>query len=319
MPKISVILPIYNVEKYLDNCIQSVLAQTFTDFELILVDDESPDKCPEICETWALKDERIHVLHKKNGGLSDARNAGFEISVGEWITFIDSDDAIRPDFLSYLLYSAQKNDAQISICSALSCPEDKPIPEEEHKAISEKCYTTDEALSSLFLYQINPNAWAKLYHRSVFLPEIRYPKGKINEDLYTTYLLFANANRIFVGNRQLYLYTVRDSSIMGACRRKIHPDKLEGNITICQWLLTHKPHLLTDHLTGCYMGFVADAFKIASAGTEKDNHTFYKGYLSFAKRFDSMLPGHTREKIFMHIVSHFPVLLHIRQKLRKKI
>lgn len=319
MPKISVIVPVYNVEKYLDACIQSILSQSFSDFELILVDDESPDQCPALCDAWALKDSRIRVIHKKNGGLSDARNAGFEISIGEWITFIDSDDAIRPDFLSYLYQLAQTNRAEISVCSAISCPEDDSVPEEKNSNISEKTYATDEALSALFLYEINPNAWAKLYHRSVFASDIRYPKGRINEDLYTTYLLFSNASHIVVGTRRLYLYTVRASSIMGTCRTRIHPDKLNGNIIICEWILKNKPHLIQDHIKGCYMGFVSDAFKIASACAEKENKHFYKGYKTFAARYAELLPGHHKEKIFMQVVSTCPQLLHYRQKLLKRL
>lgn len=319
MPKISVIVPVYNVEKYLNTCIESIICQSFSDFELILVDDESPDQCPFICDEWALKDPRIRVIHKKNGGLSDARNAGFEESSGEWITFIDSDDAVRPDFLSYLYRLSQTNNAKISVCSALSCPEDAPIPEETVAAYSEKTYTTDDALSALFLYEIIPNAWAKLYHRSVFLNDIRYPKGRINEDLYTTYLLFSNASHVVVGTRSLYLYTVRSSSIMGTCRTRIHPDKLDGNMIICEWILKNKPHLIQYHLKGCYMGFVSDAFKIASAGTEKENKSFYKGYRVFAARYARLLPGHRKEKIFMWIISVCPSLLHWRQKLLKRL
>ena len=112
-PKVSIIVPIYNVEKYIHKCIDSILSQTFTDFELILVDDGSPDKCGEICEQYALKDNRIKVVHKENGGLSDARNAGIDVASGKYIYFIDSDDWISPNSIISLLNFAEDNQCEI--------------------------------------------------------------------------------------------------------------------------------------------------------------------------------------------------------------
>ena len=114
---ISIIVPVYKVEKYLDRCIESVLAQTYTDFELILVDDGSPDNCPAMCDAWAEKDSRIRVIHKPNGGLSSARNAGLDIMKGEYVTFIDSDDTVLPNYLERLLTALTVNSADVSVCS----------------------------------------------------------------------------------------------------------------------------------------------------------------------------------------------------------
>ena len=113
MSKISVIIPVYKVEKYLDKCIQSVVNQTFTDLEIILIDDGSPDRCPEICEQWAKKDSRIVVIHKKNGGLSDARNAGLNIATGEFISFVDSDDWIAKNMYEIMLNYLKREKAGI--------------------------------------------------------------------------------------------------------------------------------------------------------------------------------------------------------------
>ncbi|NST07596.1 glycosyltransferase, partial [Enterococcus faecalis] len=116
MPKISIIVPVYNVEKYLEKCVRSILAQTFTDFELILVDDGSPDSSGAMCDQFAEQDQRVKVIHKENGGLSDARNAGIEIATGEYLGFVDSDDYIADDMYELLYTNIVKEDADLSIC-----------------------------------------------------------------------------------------------------------------------------------------------------------------------------------------------------------
>lgn len=116
-PIISIIVPVYKVENYLQKCIDSILAQTFRDFELILVDDGSPDRCPELCDAAAEKDSRIRVIHQKNGGLSAARNAGLDAARGGWIAFVDSDDAIEPEMYEALHDSAVKENADVAVCN----------------------------------------------------------------------------------------------------------------------------------------------------------------------------------------------------------
>ena len=116
-PEISIIVPVYKTERFLSACISSILAQTFTDFELILVDDGSPDSCPALCDAAAAKDSRIRVIHQKNRGLSGARNAGLDAAEGEWIAFVDSDDTITPDFCAKLYHAAQEAGAQMAVCN----------------------------------------------------------------------------------------------------------------------------------------------------------------------------------------------------------
>jgi len=123
MPKISVIVPVYNVEKYLAKCIDSILAQTFTDFECILINDGSPDNSPAICDEYAKKDERMKVIHKENGGVSSARNTGLDIAQGEWITFADSDDWVDENYLELMYSNAIKNNCDLSICGFKSVDE----------------------------------------------------------------------------------------------------------------------------------------------------------------------------------------------------
>ncbi|HEL7541574.1 TPA: glycosyltransferase, partial [Enterococcus faecalis] len=131
MPKISIIVPVYNVEKYLEKCVRSILAQTFTDFELILVDDGSPDSSGAMCDQFAEQDERVKVIHKENGGLSDARNAGIEIATGEYLGFVDSDDYIADDMYELLYTNIVKEDADLSICGIYDVYEGKEPVEKQ--------------------------------------------------------------------------------------------------------------------------------------------------------------------------------------------
>ncbi|PRR76504.1 glycosyltransferase [Clostridium thermopalmarium] len=218
-PKISIIVPIYNVEKYINKCIDSILAQTFTDFELILVDDGSPDNCGKICDDYAKKDSRIKVIHKKNGGLSSARNAGLDIARGEYIGFIDSDDYIHEEFYETLMNLIIKYDADIAQCEFLRVYEEENTNVQNIRFHSNKTIITlnnIEALNNLY-NENSVNAvvvWNKLYKKELF-NEIRFPKEKIHEDEYTTYQLLFNAKRIVLTSEQMYYYLQRTNSIMG--------------------------------------------------------------------------------------------------------
>ncbi len=206
MPKISVIVPVYKVESYLDRCVESILAQTFGDFELILVDDGSPDNCPALCDAWAQRDSRIKVIHKENGGLSDARNVGFAASEGQWITFIDSDDYAHPKMLQALYDGATKLGAKVSVCG-FSKTRGEPLADPTE-------LTATLRPAEDFYLQRNVNAtvaWGKLYHRSVVLP---YPKGKLHEDEFVTYRILFGCGNVAVIDAALYGYYQNPESIM---------------------------------------------------------------------------------------------------------
>lgn len=188
MPSISVIVPVYKVEKYLDRCVKSVLDQTFTDFELILVDDGSPDRCPALCDEWAAKDSRIRVIHKKNGGLSDARNAGIDAARGEYLFFADSDDYLHRCVLEALYGGLRSLGVQICACDYV-LTDGEPLPTEPPQVTAESWKPERFFLDT----RLGTVAWAKLYHKSCF-SGVRYPFGKIHEDQFTTHkLLFAQA------------------------------------------------------------------------------------------------------------------------------
>lgn len=211
MPLISVIVPVYNVEKYIHRCVDSILAQTLSNFELILVDDGSPDQCPQICDQYAEQDDRIHVIHQQNKGLSAARNAGidwvFSNSDSQWITFVDSDDWIHPQMLTFLYESASRNSVSISICG-YQCT-DGCDPQVD--IVREKIWTPEE-----FYVQQNVNAtvaWGKLYKKGCF-SGLRYPEGKLHEDEFITYQIIFACSKIVVIEAPLYAYFQNPKGIM---------------------------------------------------------------------------------------------------------
>ncbi len=220
MSQISVIVPVYKVEAYLPACIDSILAQTFTDFELILIDDGSPDHCGTICDEYAKKDVRIHVIHQENGGLSAARNAGidwvFENSDSQWITFVDSDDLIHPKYLEYLLSMVQNTGAQISTCGMLEFSEESDVPDSNFDLANNTfVYTGINAALNQYKERskIGVSACGKLYQTSLF-SNIRYPIGKLHEDQAVTPIVLSLAEAVAVSSFKLYYYRFREQSIM---------------------------------------------------------------------------------------------------------
>lgn len=234
---VSIIIPVYNVEKYLNRCIDSVIKQTYTNLEIILVDDESPDNCGKICDDYASRDKRIKVIHKKNGGISYARNEGLDNVTGKYIYFVDSDDYIFDYTIEYLYNLIIANNADIAIGQDRLIYENENIINNEgicYKEKSEKLYTSEEAIkSTLYNYGISSSAWNKLYKTELF-NNIRYPFGRICEDLATTYKLFHKSNKIIVGYRTTYNYlTNRYNSYMNA---KFKKERMDG-IYFCKEII----------------------------------------------------------------------------------
>lgn len=208
---ISIIVPIYNVEDSLKKCIESILNQTYTNLEIILVDDGSPDKCGQICDWYKEKDARIRVVHKRNGGLSDARNVGIEIASGRYIGFVDSDDYIEPDMYSLLLHAINRESAQIACCGII-----REFENGESSIIRTphiyKTYTSVEAIKEcLFQNEIGISVWCKLYKREIF-DNIRFPVGETNEDAAILLETLSRGNIVHIG-KPMYHYVVRENSI----------------------------------------------------------------------------------------------------------
>lgn len=226
---ISIIVPVYKVEKYLVRCIESIRNQTYSNLEIILIDDGSPDACPSICDEYALKDERIIVIHKENGGLSDARNTGIEMAKGEYIGFVDSDDYIHPDMYENLLKIAIANTADIAVCDVEKVYSGNYILNDEGED-NVRFYTGIQAVANIFdaeLYLRSVVAWGKLYKKSLF-DSIRYPKGKLHEDEFVTYRLYYKSSKVAYTDKRYYYYLQREDSIMGERKRKISDDVLEA-------------------------------------------------------------------------------------------
>ena len=219
LPLISVIVPIYNVEKYLKKCVDSIIAQTYTNIEIILVDDGSPDNCGVICDEYEKKDNRIRVIHKKNGGLSDARNAGLDICRGEYISFIDSDDFVAPYFLEMLYNAITQNNTCISLIThAVNFLDNKKFENNItfSKGLTDckiKCVSAYEILESLMYQKVLCGAQFYLYKREIF-DNLRFPLGCLYEDLATTYKAIIKSNKIAIVDSDVYAYRVRNDSIL---------------------------------------------------------------------------------------------------------
>lgn len=212
-PLISVIVPVYKVEPYLHRCADSILAQTFKKFELILVDDGSPDNCPQICDEYSEKDNRVKVIHKANGGLGSARNAGLDIAVGEYLAFVDSDDYIGPTMLEKMLNSLEGENADICICGFQRFGElnsnVKTTAFAEYTVIS-----GEEALGGLFSnnYILFTIACNKLLKRQLF-NTLRFPEGKLYEDGYAAFRYLYEAKKVVCLKESFYFYRIRQGSI----------------------------------------------------------------------------------------------------------
>lgn len=222
---ISIIVPVYNVEKYLERCINSITNQTYKNIEIILVDDGSKDNSGKICDELKQKDSRIKVIHKENGGLSDARNAGLKIASGEYVGFVDSDDYIENDMFETMYNLTQKYNAEISIVSFYELYKGKVIGVRDSKNLEE--LNKIDAIKELLIdTKIQSYAWNKLFKRELF-EGIEFPTNKNFEDIATTLLLFEKAKKVVLLEEPKYFYVRRDDSIVGTRNYKTYKDYLE--------------------------------------------------------------------------------------------
>ena len=327
MPVISVIVPIYKVEPYLRKCIDSVLAQTFTDFELILVDDGSPDNCGAICDEYAAKDNRIRVIHQENRGLSAARNAGidwaFANSDSQWLTFIDSDDMVSPDFLAKMISATEQAHADLCVCDFLSVfPAGKE--EKDTLVIPERVSTGSALLEEGVIYSnwhfvISCN---KLYRKQIF-DDIRFPVGYIHEDEAIIHRVLGAARNVICIKDQLYYYYRRTGSITGTGKSIKSTDYLFSLADRIQYAKQHRlPNLFAESLN-LYQSFLKyTALPLLLDANEGDMHISRS-----ARSTRAVLPNllcssrmTLREKARITLFSLLPSLyLHISRKHAKKV
>lgn len=235
-PAISIIVPVYGVEKYLDRCVQSLLAQDFADYEVILVDDGSPDRCPQMCDEWAKKSDKIKVVHKENGGLTSARLAGYEVSKGEFVSFIDSDDFIEPDMMSSLYNACVSEQADLVLCGWFT-DNDANQSQPHFLPVSETLNGKDAVMKGYFLPLCGniPNSlmnlpgfmWLRLFRRShiqehMFVSEREY----ITEDILFNMMYAMEIESVAFVNKPLYHYCYNGASLTNKFREEVFPKML---------------------------------------------------------------------------------------------
>ncbi len=243
---ISVVVPVYRVEKFLPQCMDTLLNQSYPDLDIILVDDGSPDSCGAMCDDYARRDSRIRVVHRTNGGLSAARNSGIDIAAGEYITFIDSDDFLLPGILEHAVGLSGQEDADMVSWQHIRCgedqtPEDICIPGE---AESVQRFEGAQEKMRCFLsgQEIGTVAWGKLYRTALF-SDIRYPVGKYHEDVYTTYQLVHKAARIVTTTETGYVYRQTGGSITTEGFSEKRLDSIEGKLLQAGFIEEQYPDL----------------------------------------------------------------------------
>ena len=250
---ISVIIPAYNVEKYIEKCVDSITNQTYKNLEIILVDDGSTDNTGRLCDCFAKNDQRIKVIHKQNGGLSDARNFGIDIAKGKYILLIDSDDYVDSIIVEFLYNDLKNNNADISTCLAQDFLENSKIKLKENGKNFNSVLGTESALENLmYLKNVTVSAWGKLYKKELF-NNIRYPKGKLYEDLPTTYRLFSNAKIVSMNTKKLYYYLIRKGSIMNSKFTKKRMDSLYFAKEETEFIKKHFPNIIKSAINKEFM------------------------------------------------------------------
>ena len=262
MPIISVIVPVYKAEAFLDRCVESVLAQTMGDFELILIDDGSPDRCGEMCDAYANTDSRVRVIHQKNAGQAAARNRALDIAQGEFIAFVDSDDYIHPQMFEILLNNAQKWGATISVgcCQTVS---NSIIPTPITVSTATRCATGVEFLRHCLLNSVDKKPWIlcdKIFHHSCF-QTLRMPEGRIYEDNSVVYRLLYEADVIADCDHALYYYYQNPDSTVNQIFKLKHLDWLKVLEEMIPYFEEKRDQILVDKLSKSYLFALTDLYR----------------------------------------------------------
>ncbi|MFS0861498.1 glycosyltransferase [Fredinandcohnia sp. 179-A 10B2 NHS] len=272
-PAISIIVPVYNLEEYLRDCIDSILDQTFTDFEVILVNDGSTDGSGKISDEYAIKDNRVRVIHKEYRGVSSARNAGINAAKGEYIGFIDGDDYIDPKMYSSLYEICTKMNSDISICKLGRVVNGTLINSGEKEFVIELNHL--DSMNELFkgaLYRFS--LCNKLFKKSCF-KNIQFPEGRIHEDLSTTYKLFANANKAVYTNYIGYMYVKRENSILTSTFNEKRLDAFLGWDEILRYMSQKYPQLSETVFTSFGYWCVDNVYYVLNQVVDKDERKKY--------------------------------------------
>lgn len=297
---VSIIIPVYKVEQYLKRCVDSILNQTYPTLEIILVDDGSPDNCPAICDEYAKKDKRIKVIHKENGGLSSARNAGLDIATGGYISFVDSDDWVNIQYIEKLLSLAIQDNADIVIAEHIKTFGNENV---KQQSFFHKIYNNKSALQTLYKNEhvSFTVSWGKLYKRDI-LSKIRFPLQKFHEDTFTTYLIFYASKKIVYTNQILYYYLQRNDSITSSAHSQDALESIEHQYT---FFSKHKENeivqLLLPQLCWQILYTIWEEYK-KSKKFNSTMHSKLRTYTKTLKLFHTNILHYT----FLHIFTLFP-------------
>lgn len=271
MSLISNIIPVFNVEDFLRPCVDSVLTQTLDDIQVILVDDGSPDSCGLLCDEYAAADVRVSVIHKPNGGLSDARNAGLPCADGKFVFYLDSDDRIEPDALEYLLGLQKDSGADIVVGNYFYTFSDRETVAETGQA-GTTVLSQDQAFEALIANRIQNFAWGKLIRRDIAVSCL-FPKGKLFEDTFWLHWVLHDASSVCVTDKPLVHYLQRDSSISYRYSLK-RLDTLDGWRARLDYMKTYQPHLYTPYAAAVAHNFLAAAWLVYTRMSSEQREAF---------------------------------------------
>ena len=279
--KVTVVVPVYNVEKYLDRCVESLLHQTVQGYRIILVDDGSMDCSGKKCDDWALKSHMITTFHKQNGGLSDARNYGVQYVDTEYVTFVDSDDYVEPEYIELLLKGLETG-ADMVVTHHVQEYEDQP----QKAVIDEKfnLYSAEEALKKMCYEEISTSAWGKLFPKSYILDN-PYPVGKLYEDLWTTYKYIGRSKKIAFNKSQTYHYLQRKGSIRQGRWKEQYFDVMDGTKNLLKYIDENYPYI---HSAGVFRYFYSANELYVRAFNEED-------YINITKPVQKKLKQYMKE------------------------
>ena len=276
-PLISVIVPLYNVESYLDKCIDSIVNQTYKNLEIILVDDGSTDESPKICEKWAEKDKRIRVIHKNNGGVSSARNTGLDAATGEYISFVDSDDYVVRNYIDFLYYNLIAYGADMSMGKQIVNYPNKDIITASGNLYK---YTPHDCFDKLLHDDFDVSAWGKLYKKELF-DGVRYPEGRLFEDTATTYKLIDKCKLVVLNSLVIYHYVIRDKSITTSDFTRQDMDMITATNEMCDYIESKYPDLKAGCDRRRMQGYLSTLAKMARS--EKEDVECKKELLTYIR------------------------------------
>ncbi|WHY61118.1 glycosyltransferase family 2 protein [Cytobacillus firmus] len=285
-PELSIVVPVNNVEMYLDGCVNSILEQNFRNFEVILIDDGSTDRSGDICKVFAQKDNRVKVVHTKYSGVSAARNMGVGLAKGDYIGFVDSDDRIDKNMYLKLLKAIKETDSDIAVCKLGREIDGKLINDDSQGMETIKELEQTEAMRELFkgvLYRFS--LCNKLFKKSCF-ENVKFPEGRIHEDLSTTYKLFANSRKTAYINYLGYIYIKRKNSILTSTFNEKRLDAFTGWGEILQYMDMNFPQL-TKEYTACFVyGCIDNVYYILNQVQKREEQKRYLIYIrNFSRKY----------------------------------